>query len=124
MIILGHELIEYKPYYHVRMQEDLSFLNKHDSVLCDFDVEMIKLCQEKKLNFGVYVQDEKQALIANGAGASVILSDVGVAKHIQQIAEYYLFDAKVGIRSDDINEALSLKVDMIFLDGSIKEIIR
>ncbi len=122
MIILGHELIQYEPFYFVKDINELKSVGKDKKIAFYFDNELIKFCQNENISFGIRVINEPEAVIANGAGAKVIIAPTNLAVKIQELAEYYLFDSKIAIVAEDLQEAINLKVDMLILPNAIKYI--
>ncbi len=116
MIILGHKLISYKPLNFVKNKKELK--NKQ-SVLFYYDEKMIKYCQDKKIEFSLMVKDKKEAVLANALQAKFIVCSENLAKSVQDLAEYYLFDSKVTIVTDDIQKGIELGVDGVILTDAI-----
>lgn len=121
MIIIGHKLVDFTPFYAVKRAEDIV----KSPVIFEFDEENFAAfcvaCKEKEIIFALKTNSLKEALIANAAGASYIVSNVKkAAKKIQRVAEHYLFDAKVLFLGDSITSAAYDGMDGILLpDGVI-----
>jgi hypothetical protein len=117
MIIIGHELVPFKPFVRLKSAKDI----KGGEVIFDFD-ELAKLapkCRENHIVFAVEVTSAREALIANAAGAAYIVTgDKSLACDIQPLAEKYLFDAKVLLRilfDDELAEVAGLGIDGVLM---------
>ncbi len=118
MIILGHDLVPYKPYYFIQNTDQIPTNDK--TILFDFNEDLIKYCQLQKINFAIKIKDKTQAVIANAVGAEAIICPFDLAKEVQKLAEYYLFDSKIAIITQNIKKAIDLKVDMAILPNAIR----
>ncbi len=119
MIILGHKLISYEPFYFVKDIEGIKGVKKGGAVAFYFNEEMIEFCQNQKITFAICITSDIEAIISNGAGAQILICPTNLALRVQELAEYYLFDSKVAVVAEDLGEALQLKVDMAILPNAI-----
>lgn len=124
MIIVGHSLISYEKIYLIK---ELSSINKvpQDSIcLFKYSEEFIFTCKKKEIKFALHVKDEKEAILGNALKASFLLCDEVLAKKVQNLAEYYLFDSKVALLINSINNlesAIEKRVDMAILKSAISQ---
>lgn len=124
MIIIGHELVPYEPFYRVNSVSQIKKTPSNSNILTSFDKEIILFCQKNCLVFGVEVHSAKEALIANGAKASfLIVNNTDLAKKIQNMAENYLFDAKVLVyikHEEEIENIANQEIDgVLFLNDKV-----
>ncbi|MDR1614178.1 MAG: hypothetical protein LBS26_01265 [Campylobacteraceae bacterium] len=107
MIIIGHDLVAFKPFYTVKNSNDITKTPPNATVIFRFEgnEDIIKFCQKNGINFAVETQAEKEALLSNAAGASyIVVSGKKAAKNIQNLAEAYLFDSKILLKIQNENE--------------------
>ncbi|MDR1285678.1 MAG: hypothetical protein LBJ88_05725 [Campylobacteraceae bacterium] len=109
MIIIGHDLVAFKPFYEIKNSDEIAKTPPNSTVIFEFEgnENIIKFCQKNGINFAVETDSSKEALLANAAGASYIILSVDVvAQDIQDLAEHYLFDAKILLKIDYENEIM------------------
>lgn len=63
--------------------------------LCPFDKELMEYCQKAEVVYAVKAASITEAVYANHFGAAFIVVSKERAKEIQEVAENYLFDAKI-----------------------------
>lgn len=122
MIIVGHSLIEYKKFFKIERVEDIAKRPSATIVLSQYNEEIIAYCKKRNLEFSLFIQNEKEAILANALNAYAILCPAAIAPKIQNLAEYYLFDAKVALMIDTLDEldmAIEAKVDMAILKNAV-----
>lgn len=126
MIIIGHDLIDFKPFYAVKNSDEAAKIPPNSTVIFKFEgnERIIKFCQKNSINFAVETDSSKEALLTNAAGASYIVSSVSTAaQNIQDLAEHYLFDAKILFKinhENEITDVAAKGIDGVLLpDGVI-----
>ncbi|MDR2790565.1 MAG: hypothetical protein LBB59_06285 [Campylobacteraceae bacterium] len=125
MIIIGHELIDFKPFCKIKNIDKTANISSDLAVIFAFKngQNLIKFCQKNGINFAVETEIAKEALLANAAGASYIsVSGKKAAKKIQDLAENYLFDAKILLKINNENEiekAAKLGIDGVLLPEGV-----
>lgn len=122
MQILGHELVAYKPLVSINSIDEIKQMSNSNMALFEFDSVLINYVQEQKQDFALHVFNEIDAIIGNAVGASILICPFEIASKIQNLAEYYLFDAKIAIIIDEekeIKKAIDAKVDMAILPNAI-----
>ncbi len=120
MLIFGDKYIPSPTFVRVKSIEDIDQSNPTDILFLEEFSKPFKLAQYAKENFleyGVYVNSLKEALYANALGASYILTRFALAKELQQIANEYLWDAKV-LAIIESEKELEI-VAKAFIDGAI-----
>lgn len=122
MQIYGHKLIEFDFLYSVQSEEEIDEVENECVLFFEYEPKLIEYCQEKNRKFALHVFNQTEAIIGNGAGAKLLVCPQKISHKIQDLAEYYLFDAKVGIlinNEDEIEKAIEQKVDVAILPGAI-----
>ncbi|MDR2100788.1 MAG: hypothetical protein LBP40_08205 [Campylobacteraceae bacterium] len=126
MIIIGHNLVSFKPFYKIKSNSEAAKIPSDFTAIFKFagNEEIIKFCQKNSINFAVETQSIKEALLANALGASyIVVNDKKAAKNIQNLAEDYLFDAKILLKiknENEIEKAAKSGIDgILFLQGII-----
>lgn len=122
MQIYGHELIDFEYLYSVQNEAEIDEVDEECLLFFEYEPKLIKYCKDKKRQFSLHVFNETEAVIGNGAGAKLLVCPKKIASQVQNLAEYYLFDAKVGILvngEEEIALALEKRVDVAILPGAI-----
>lgn len=119
MIIIGDELIDFEYFNEIHTMAEIS---RFDNLLFKFDREFIKLSKALGKNFSVRTNNKTEILLANAAGAKFIIVSPKIAKQTQEMAEYYLFDAKIAVTTHfvrNIKKLAELKIDAVILNSAI-----
>jgi hypothetical protein len=118
VIIIGHPLIPYKPFYRVTKIEEIKQTAPNSIVLVDFsDKELVQCIKDQDVPLALKVDSLKDACIANAFGAEYIIVKQSLSKGVQRVATEYLFDAKVLIEIEDENLIEIVAKDLI--DGVV-----
>lgn len=122
MQLLGHPLIPYKNLKSISSKEEINEAQKESILLFEYEPELIRYAKELDKEFALHVFNQREAIIGNGVGASILICSLNLAQLVQNLAEYYLFDAKVAIlinSEEEIDQAIDKKVDMAILPEAI-----
>ncbi|MBQ3674492.1 MAG: hypothetical protein II923_02700, partial [Campylobacter sp.] len=92
MIIIGHRLIKFEPFTAVSNFDEVA---KYDNLLFKFNPKFIESSQILGKKFSVRTNKIQEIILANASGASFIVVDKKFAKTAQDLAQNYLFDAKI-----------------------------
>ncbi len=122
MIIIGHPLIPFEPFYRVTNIQEIKKTKPNSTILIDFNsVALLKYSISQDISLALEVSSIKDACLANALGAKFILVEQSISKDIQNIATEYLFDAKIilPIESEiDIEKAAKESIDgVVFKEG-------
>jgi hypothetical protein len=132
MIMIGHRfipnfLVGHGSFYHVVNEDAINNTPPNSPVLLDYsekNIETIVYAKQNSVEFCLKVQNVTEIIYASNLGASYILVDKDLAKTAQNLANNYLFDAKVLVMiedDDEIEELALLGVDgVIYSDAIIK----
>ncbi|MBE3022393.1 hypothetical protein [Campylobacter sp. 7477a] len=120
MQLIGHELVEFEPLFWTQSTNEMS---KDRLNLFEFDKDLIKFAKQRQMNFATVCIDTKQAIIANACGAKFILCHKLIAKNLSDLAQFYLFDAKIACvitHEHELEELAKFGVDVaIFQKGVV-----
>jgi len=120
MIIYGHRFIPSENFYHVINIDAILNTPPNSTIYLEFEQENLEIINHASLNnisFALYISNITEAIYASSLGASFIIVDAEIAKTIQDIANNYLFDAKVLVKIEDEEEIEELALQGI--DGVI-----
>jgi len=122
MQIFGHNFIENSKFTFISNINEIKKTPANSIILMDFNKEIITYCKEQNLTFGVHVETIKELVLASASQASYLLVDKNFAKEAQNIANEYMYDAKVLLISkneDEIEFCAKNGIDgIIFLEDS------
>ncbi len=123
MQILGHPLIEFRYLQSISSKEEIEETQDDHILLFEYDAELIRCAKELKKDFALHIFNKTEAIIGNAVQAKILICPEKYATQMQELAEYYLFDAKIAIlinNEEEINLAIEKKVDMAILSEAIK----
>lgn len=128
MIFFGHKFIESENFYHIQSIEAIQNTPPSSTLYIEFSETNLDIINHTFLNSmptAIEVQNITELLYASSFGASYIVVDKILAKTAQNIAENYLFDAKILViieNEDEIEEMALLGVDGIIFSNAIIKI--
>jgi len=127
MIFVGHKFIKSEPFYHIEDIDTIISTPPNSTIYLDFDEKNLDIIDYANLNnihFALHVKDITQIVYASALGAGFIVVQKELAKTAQNLANNYLFDAKILVKIEDnseIEELAILGVDgVIFGCGIVK----
>ena len=126
MIIIGHKLVNFKPFFKIIEVEDIKSTPSNSTIVFDYSkkgIEILKYAEQNSLNFAVMVEDVSQIMIANSYGASFFIVNRELVLVAQKIADEYLFDAKILLQGEseaDLEFAAKNFIDgIVFNEGIV-----
>lgn len=125
MLIFGHRFIESKNFYHVFNIDAIQNTPPSSTILVEFSEENLDIISHAAINsmpLAIQVQNITQIIYANSFDASYIVLPKELAKSAQNLADNYLFDAKILVsveREDEIEELAILGVDGVVFPNAI-----
>ncbi|OIP55223.1 MAG: hypothetical protein AUK54_04280 [Helicobacteraceae bacterium CG2_30_36_10] len=125
MLFFGHRFIESQDFYHVSDIESIKNTPPSSTIYLSFsedNLDIIKHLQSNQLSFGLRALNIEQIMYASSLGASFIVVSEDLAKSAQNIANNYLFDAKILVKikdEDEIEELAILGVDGVIFSNAI-----
>jgi len=118
MQIFNHPLIQNRKFSNVKTIANIKSTPPNSILLMDFNQEIMQYCKDQNLIFAVQVASVKELVLASAINASFLLVNKDFAKTAQQIANEYMYDAKILLKSsheDDIEFCALNGIDGIFL---------
>jgi hypothetical protein len=128
MYIYGHKFIQSDSFYHVANIDAIENTPPNSSVYLVFsedNLETIKYAVSNDVTLALGVESVNEIIYASLLGASFIVVTKELAKTAQNIANNYLFDAKILVHitdEDEIEELAILGVDGVVFSNAIIKI--
>lgn len=127
MLFFGHRFISNEVFYHISSIDDITHTPPSSTLYLAFSEKNLDIISHATLNnvkIALLVEDITQLMYASSLGASYIIVDKTLAKTAQNIAQEYLFDAKILVHishDEEIEELALLGVDgVIYANAIIK----
>lgn len=105
MLLFGHPYIDFEPFYHIDEIDSIQLTPPNSTLFLYFkkeNLDVIRHLQEHDLSYAIEVSSLSEVVFAHNLGAAYIVVDEALAKSAQNVAETYLFDAKVLCRLENI----------------------
>ena len=111
MIIINHLDIPSIDIETISSIDDIKSTQPNSYVWFDYDINIIKYCQNNNINSIVNIINIKEAIFCNALGVKYIITPEDLASTLQNIAENYMFDSKILQKISDDNqiEQIALK---------------
>ncbi len=128
MIILGHRFIASESLYHIPNIEAIENTPPSSTLFLPFSEDIMDIINhvvKNQIPLALHVNTITEIVYASSLGASYIIVDKELSKTAQNIANNYLFDAKilVSIEEDsEIEELAVLGVDGVIYSNAIIKI--
>ncbi len=117
MILIGDELIPYEDICKIENISDINNTKANSTLLFKYDIDLIKHCQENKLNTAVIIYDIKELIYSSQLDSKYIICNKEIVIEAQKIAENYMFDAKILVIIENSDEIVWVAKNEI--DGAI-----
>ncbi|MCK4975280.1 MAG: hypothetical protein KAR81_08500 [Sulfurimonas sp.] len=128
MLFFGHRFIESENFYHIQSIDAIQNTPPSSIILVDFDEENLDIINHIRANsipLAIQVQDITQIVYASSFDAKYIILSKELAKTAQNLADNYLFDAKILVHienENEIEELALLGVDGVIFSNAIIKI--
>ena len=128
MLIFGHKFIPSESLYHIIDIDSITHTPPSSTLYLKFSEENLDIIEHlnvNKIEFALDVKNITELIYASALGAKYILLSREMAKTAQNIAENYLFDAKILAHisdNDEIEELALLGVDGVIFSNAIIKI--
>jgi len=128
MYIYGHRFIESESFYHVPNIDAIQNTPSNGTIYLDFSEENLEIISHATSNsviLALGAVNITEIIYASSLGASFIVVPKELAKTAQNIANNYLFDAKILIHiteETEIEELAILGVDGVIFSNAIIKI--
>lgn len=127
MIFFGHRFIESEKFYHISGIDSILHTPPSSILFIEFiekNIETINHAVVNGMSIAVSVKNITEILYASALGVSYVIVEKELAKSAQNIADSYLFDAKILVMiedEEDIEELGLLGIDgVIFAEAIVK----
>lgn len=128
MYIYGHRFIQSNSFYHVPNIDAIQNTPSNSTIYLDFsedNLEIINHAVSNNIVLALGVSNITEIVYASSLGASFIVVSKELAKTAQNIANNYLFDAKILAHisdEDELEELIILGVDGVVFSNAIIKI--
>jgi hypothetical protein len=128
MLIFGHRFIPSDSFYHISNIEDINHTPPSSTLYLAFDesnLDIITHANENGVAMALSIKNIEQLIYASSLKARYIIVQKEMAKTAQNIAETYLFDAKIVVKIEDeeeIEEIAILGIDGVLLSNAVVKI--
>jgi hypothetical protein len=125
MLLFGHRFIPSESFYHITTIDAISKTPPSSKVFLEFSEDNLDIIQhltKNSVKFVLSVKNIRELIYASSLEASYILVQKEIAKSAQNIAESYLFDAKILVsleEEDQIEEMAMLNLDGVLFPSAI-----
>ena len=128
MLLFGHRFISSETFYHISDIDDISHTPPSSFLMLPFNEKNLDIITHLNLNqltFALSVDNITELIYAAELHASYILVKNDLAKTAQELAQNYLFDAKILAKVEDdtaIEEMALLGIDGVIYPSAIVKI--
>ena len=128
MLLFGHRFIESKEFYHIFDIDSIEKTPSSSFLYLDFsekNLDIIEHLRSNQILFALGVTNINELIYAAALGASYIMVSRNFAKSAQDIAENYLFDAKILAHiqeESEIEEMALLGIDGVYFAEAIVKV--
>lgn len=120
MIFFGHKFLKNETFYHIFDIDSILHTPPSSTIYVEFDEKNLDIINHAVINslkVAIFSKNITEILYASSLGASYIIVEKELAKSAQNIAENYLFDAKILALIEDEDEIEELA--LLGVDGAI-----
>lgn len=125
MLIFGHKFIPSESFYHVSNIDAIEHTPPSSTIYLDFseaNLDIINHAEQNNVSMALKVTNITEIIYSATLGAKYIVVEQDIAKTAQNIAENYLFDAKILVMIQNyevIEELALLGVDGVICSNAI-----
>jgi hypothetical protein len=125
MLIYGHRFIQSDNFYHVPNIDAIANTPPNSTIYLDFsedNLEIINHAVSSEVILALGAKSVTEIIYASSLGATFIIVPKELAKTAQNLANNYLFDAKILVNISDeseIEELAILSIDGIIFSNAI-----
>jgi hypothetical protein len=118
VIVIGHQDIPHEKIDYISSIDDIRSTASNSTLIFEYDINIIKHLHDNDISFGVETNSLEEVIILENLGAKyVIVDDKEFAKQVQEIADHYMYDAKILVKVNNTSEIEWSVVNKI--DGAI-----
>ena len=128
MLIFGHSFIPSESLYHITDIDSIINTPSSSIIYIEFsqeNLDIIEHANSNSIEFALDVKNITELIYASALGAKYIVLSREMAKTAQNIAENYLFDAKILVHisdNDETEELALLGIDGVIFSNAIIKI--
>lgn len=128
MLIFGHKFIPSESLYHTPNIDSIKNTPPSSVIYLEFseeNLDIVEHASQNQIEFALSIKNITELMYASAVGAKYILVSHEMAKTAQNIAENYLFDAKILVNidsNDEIEEIALLGCDGVIFSNAIIKI--
>ncbi len=128
MLIFGHSFIPSESLYHITDIDSIINTPPSSIIYIEFsqeNLDIIEHANSNSIEFALDVKNITELIYASALGAKYVVLSREMAKTAQNIAENYLFDAKILVHisdNDEIEELALLGIDGVIFSNAIIKI--
>jgi hypothetical protein len=125
MIVIGHQYFRGEPLYRINSIEDVQKTPSNSTTLVKFSPENLSLIHhlsENSISTAFEVSSITETVLSENYGASHIIVPQELAKDVQEMADNYLFNAKIFIvvnSDEELEKFAKIGVDGAIFEGGI-----
>jgi len=128
MLFFGHRFIESEHFYHISSIDAISNTPPSSTLYIDYSEDNIEIIKHAVLNdikLALHVASITEIVYGSALGVSYLIVSKELAKTAQNLADTYLFDAKILVNINDekeIEELALLGVDGVVCSNAVIKI--
>jgi len=128
MLLFGHPYIDSEPFYHIDEIDEIEHTPANSTLFIHFresNLDIIQHMRQNNLTFALEAATLSEIVYAHNLGAKYIIVKEALAKSAQNVAENYLFDAKILCRltkEETLDEKISEGIDGVIYPQAIIKI--
>ncbi|MEA1956558.1 MAG: hypothetical protein U9N02_08710 [Campylobacterota bacterium] len=128
MLIFGHRFIQSDDFYHIQSIEAVLKSPPSSTIYLDFEednLDIINHLKDHEIQFAINVKNIREVIYASSLDASYIVIEQKLSKSANDIANNYLFDAKILVHishEEEIEKLAIIGVDGVIFTNSIIKI--
>ena len=128
MLFFGHRFIDSEHFYHISSIDAISNTPPSSTIYINFNednLEIIKYAISNNVKVALHVESVSEIVYGSALGVSYLIISKELAKTAQNLADTYLFDAKILVNISDekeIEELAILGVDGVIYSNAIIKI--
>jgi len=129
MLLFGHRFIQSKSFYHISNIDAITDTPPSSTIYFEFSEENLDIINHANLNhisMALRVNTIQELIYASSLNANYMIIDKEMAKSAHNIAQNYLFDAKVLVKiseDEEIEEMATLGVDGVIYSSAIIKVV-
>ncbi len=125
MLLLGHRFIESENLYHISDIEAVLKTPPNSTMYLEFNennLDIIDYLRANCIGFALGVENLREVIYASALGAKYIVTEEKLSKEAQEVAQEYLFDAKILVRiqsDEEIEKYAKLGIDGVLYPTAV-----